>query len=289
MKVKKAIIPAAGLGSRMLPATKALPKPMLPVLDKPTIQYVVEEVVESGIEEIFIITGHNSQAIKDHFDNNSIFDQMLKEAGKEAELQELYDLCSRASFTYIPQEEPKGLGHAVLCARDYIGDEPVAVLTSDDVIYGSEPCIGQMARVYEEKGHTVLGAQRVDWSNVHKYGIVDSDDPTGSTVLVKELTEKPTREEASSNLAVLGRYIIDPEIFAILERTPPGRGGEIQITDALNLLAQEQPVWAYTFEGRRYDFGDPFGMLEGLIEFALRREDLADDLMKFMAEKVKAG
>lgn len=282
MKVSKAVIPAAGLGTRFLPATKAQPKEMLPIVDKPTIQYVIEEAAEAGIEDILIITGRNKRAIEDHFDRSIELEIMLKEKNKDDELQKIMQISELANIFYIRQKEPLGLGHAVLCARQFIGNEPFAVLLGDDVVHAKVPCIGQMAKIYNQKCQTVLGVQRVGWDNVHKYGIVDAGGENGPLVRVKQLTEKPGREEARSDMAVLGRYIIDPEIFAILEATEPGSGGEIQLTDALNVLASRQPVWAYTFEGRRYDVGDRLGFLEATIEYALRREDLASDLKVFI-------
>jgi UTP--glucose-1-phosphate uridylyltransferase len=283
MKIKKAVIPAAGMGTRFLPATKAQPKEMLPIVDKPTIQYVIEEAAEAGIEDILIITGRNKRAIEDHFDRSIELEIMLKEKNKDEELHKIMQISELANIFYIRQKEPLGLGHAVLCARQFIGNEPFAVLLGDDVVHAQVPCIGQMAKIYNKKGQTVLGVQQVGWDNVHKYGIVDAGGENGPLVRVKQLTEKPDREKARSDLAVLGRYIIDPEIFAILEATDPGSGGEIQLTDALNVLASRQPVWAYTFEGRRYDVGDRLGFLEATIEYALRREDLASDLKVFIS------
>jgi len=281
--IKKAVIPAAGLGTRFLPATKAQPKEMLPVVDKPTIQFVVEEAVNSGIEDILIITGRNKTSIEDHFDRNIELELTLDEKGKDDELSMIKQISEMANIFYIRQKEPLGLGHAVLCARQFVGSEPFAVLLGDDVVHADKPVIGQMAEIYEEKGNTVLGVQRVGYDHIHKYGAVDHEGEDGQVVRVKELVEKPPREEAKSDLAVLGRYIIDPEIFPILESTAPGTGGEIQLTDALNSLARKQPVWAYTFEGRRYDVGDRIGFLEATIEYALRREDLAARLKAFLA------
>ncbi len=284
MTIKKAVIPAAGMGTRFLPATKAQPKEMLPIVDKPTIQYVIEEAAAAGIEDILIITGRNKRAIEDHFDRSIELEFLLKEKEKYDELKKLQEISDLANIFYIRQKEPLGLGHAVLCARQFIGNEPFAVLLGDDVVYAAVPCIAQMVEVYERKKNTVLGVQQVGWDNVHKYGIVDAEDVAGSLVRVKQLTEKPSRSEAKSDLAVLGRYIIDPEIFSILENTAPGSGGEIQLTDALNTLSRHQPVWAYTFEGRRYDVGDRLGFLEATIEYALRREDLARDMQVFLSE-----
>jgi UTP--glucose-1-phosphate uridylyltransferase len=244
---------------------------------------VIEEAAEAGIEDILIITGRNKRAIEDHFDRSIELEIMLKEKNKDDELQKIMQISELANIFYIRQKEPLGLGHAVLCARQFIGNEPFAVLLGDDVVHAQVPCIGQMAKIYNKKGQTVLGVQQVGWDNVHKYGIVDAGGENGPLVRVKQLTEKPDREKARSDLAVLGRYIIDPEIFAILEATDPGSGGEIQLTDALNVLASRQPVWAYTFEGRRYDVGDRLGFLEATIEYALRREDLASDLKVFIS------
>lgn len=283
MAIRKAVIPAAGMGTRFLPATKAQPKEMLPIVDKPTIQYVIEEAAAAGIEDILIITGRNKRAIEDHFDRSIELEIMLKEKEKYDELKKLQEISDLANIFYIRQKEPLGLGHAVLCARQFIGDEPFAVLLGDDVVHAAVPCIAQMVEVYDRKKNTVLGVQQVGWDNVHKYGIVDAGGDTGSLVRVAQLTEKPSRSEAKSDLAVLGRYIIDPEIFSILEDTTPGSGGEIQLTDALNTLSRQQPVWAYTFKGRRYDVGDRLGFLEATIEYALRREDLARDMQVFLS------
>lgn len=281
------MIPAAGMGTRFLPATKAQPKEMLPIVDKPTIQYVIEEAAAAGIEDILIITGRNKRAIEDHFDRSIELELMLREKEKHDELKKIQQISDLANIFYIRQKEPLGLGHAVLCARQFIGNEPFAVLLGDDVVHAAVPCIAQMVAVYEQKENTILGVQQVGWNNVHKYGIVDAGSSDGSLVRVKQLSEKPSRGEAKSDLAVLGRYIIDPQIFSILEATAPGSGGEIQLTDALNTLAKEQPVWAYTFEGRRYDVGDRLGFLEATIEYALRREDLAAELKAFLANLKK--
>lgn len=287
MKIRKAVIPAAGLGTRFLPVTKAQPKEMLPIVDKPTIQYVIEEAVEAGIEDILIITGRNKQAIEDHFDRSIELEQVLRNKNKDSDLKEMQQISELANIFYIRQKEPLGLGHAVLCARQFIGDEPFAVLLGDDVIHARVPCIGQMAEIYSQQGNTVLGVQKVGWDNIHKYGAVESDEENSSVIRVSKLTEKPPRDKAKTDLAVLGRYIIDAEIFDILEETPPGSGGEVQLTDALNTLAARKPVWAYTFEGRRYDVGDRLGFLEATIEYALRREDLASDLKAYMANLLK--
>lgn len=282
MKITKAVIPAAGLGTRFLPVTKAMPKEMLPIVDKPTIQFIVEEAVQSGIEDILIITGRGKRAIEDHFDLTPELETLLLKKGKEEELKELRKISDMANIFYIRQKEPLGLGHAVFCARNFVGSSPFAVLLGDDIIHSEIPVIAQMAEVFKEKRGTVLGAQQVGLENVHKYGIVNSGGDKGKVVRVQELAEKPARAEAASDLAVLGRYIIEPEIFNILESTAPGAGGEIQLTDALNTLARQRPVWAYTFDGRRYDVGDRLGFLEATVEYALRRKDLAANFSAYL-------
>jgi len=282
MKIRKAVIPAAGLGTRFLPVTKVQPKEMLPIIDVPTIQHVVEEVVEAGIKEILIITGRGKQAIEDHFDKNPELEDLLKQKGKTAELNEVCRLNDLADIFYVRQKEPLGLGHAVLCAKNFIGQEPFAVLLGDDLVYSEVPVIGQLIRVYEEKKGTVLGCQRVGIENIQKYGAVEADDYSGKVVRVRSLVEKPEPAKAKSDLAVLGRYVIEPDIFKILEETPPGAGAEIQLTDALNTLAARQPVWAYEFAGRRYDVGDRLGFLEATIDYSLRRADLAPGLTAYL-------
>ncbi len=289
MKIRKAVIPAAGMGTRFLPATKAIPKEMLPIVDKPTLQLVVEEIAAAGIEDILIITGRGKGAIEDHFDRSIELEMLLKRKNKHEELGELKKISDLADILYIRQKEPLGLGHAVLCARQFVGNEPFAVLLGDDIVYAENPVIGQLVSVYEEKGGSVVGCQKVGWENVHKYGIVDCDDPEISPVQVNRLTEKPERSEAVSDLAVLGRYIIEPEIFDILEQTSPGAGGEIQLTDALNTLAARRQVWAYTFEGRRYDVGDKLGFLEATVEYALRNSELSGGFKTYLAGLSRQG
>ncbi len=286
-RIKKAVIPAAGMGTRFLPATKAQPKEMLPIVDKPTIQYVVEEAVAAGIEDILIITGRNKRAIEDHFDHCVEIEATLQARGKEEELKMVRDISAMVDIHYVRQKEPLGLGHAVYCARKFVGSEPFAVLLGDDIINSDVPCIRQLIDVYEERGGTVLGVQHVDWNDVHKYGIVSSYSTNGPICRVGSLVEKPLREKAPSNLAVLGRYVIEPEIFAVLEQTQPGSGGEIQLTDALNELAQSRPVWAYTFTGKRYDVGDKLGFLEATVEYALRRDDLARGFADYLRRLVR--
>lgn len=280
--VRKAVIPAAGLGTRFLPATKATPKEMLPIVDKPTIQYIIEEALASGIEDILIITGRSKRAIEDHFDRSIELELNLEASGKTKEL-ELVRKISDIRIHYIRQKEPRGLGHAILCAKHFVGDEPFAVLLGDDVVDSQVPALKQLIDVYDKTGASVLGVQEVPQEKVSAYGIV-AGEPTGEarTVKVNDMVEKPAVEEAPSRLAVLGRYVITPEIFPILEKTEPGRGNEIQLTDALKVLAKEQPMYAYDFEGRRYDVGDKQGFLEATVEMALKRLDLRDKFLTYL-------
>ena len=287
-KLTKAVIPAAGLGTRFLPATKACPKEMLPIVDKPTIQYIIEEALASGIKDILIITGHNKRSIEDHFDYNPELELNLREHGKDellAMVQEIGDI----NLHYIRQKEPKGLGHAILCAKSFVGNEPFAVLLGDDVVYNEEkPCLQQLIDVYDATGASVLGCQTVPWEKVSAYGIVASEATNDERIFkVRDMVEKPKVEEAPSRLAVLGRYVITPEIFAILEQTAPGRGDEIQLTDALKVLAQEQDMYAYDFVGRRYDVGDKQGYLEATVEYALRRPDMREKFLRYLEQIVK--
>lgn len=282
MKVKKAVIPAAGLGTRFLPATKAQPKEMLPIVDKPTIQHIIEEAMASGIEEILIITGRNKRAIEDHFDKSVELEQQLKDTGKNDMLEMVEDISKMAEIYYIRQKEPKGLGHAINCARTFVGEEPFAVMLGDDVVYGDKPCLKQLIECYNEYKTTVLGVQKVERKDVYKYGIVDGKHIENNVYKVKDLVEKPDVEEAPSNIAILGRYIITPKIFEILSTIEPGKGGEIQLTDALKKLSLEEAIYAFNFEGRRYDVGDKLGFLEATIEFALRRDEIKDDFKKYI-------
>ena len=282
MKVRKAIIPAAGLGTRFLPATKAQPKEMLPIVDKPTLQYIIEEAVDSGIEEILIITGRNKKSIEDHFDKSVELELELEAKGKFDLLEEVRKISDMVNIHYIRQKEPKGLGHAIYCAKSFIGNEPFAVLLGDDIVYADKPCLKQMIEVYDKYKTSVLGVQEVPQEDVCKYGIVEVKHIDGRVYRVKGLVEKPNIEDAPSNIAILGRYIINSAIFEILEHTQPGKGGEIQLTDALRVLAQKEAMYAYNFEGRRYDVGDKQGYLEATVEFALRRPDLRDDFLKYL-------
>ncbi len=285
MKVKKAIIPAAGLGTRFLPATKAQPKEMLPVVDKPTIQYIVEEAIASGIEEILIITGRNKKSIEDHFDKSIELELELERSGKAELLELVRDISDMVDIHYIRQKEPRGLGHAIHCAKTFVGNEPFAVLLGDDIVDSETPCLKQLIDCYSEYKTTILGVQTVANENVSKYGIVDGIHIEDRVYKVKDLVEKPSVEEAPSNVAILGRYIITPEIFNILENTKPGKGGEIQLTDALKTLISKEAMYAYNFEGKRYDVGDKLGFLQATIEFALKKEELRDEFIDYLNTK----
>ncbi|SHE36884.1 UTP--glucose-1-phosphate uridylyltransferase GalU [Clostridium fallax] len=282
MKVKKAIIPAAGLGTRFLPATKAQPKEMLPIVDKPTIQYIIEEAVNSGIEEILIITGRNKKCIEDHFDKSVELEIELEKSGKSELLELVRDITDLVDIHYVRQKEPRGLGHAIYCAKTFVGNEPFAVLLGDDVVHSDEPCLKQLLDCYDEYKTTILGVQEVPKEDVSKYGIVNGIYIEDRVYKVKDLVEKPSLEEAPSNVAILGRYIITPRIFEILENTKPGKGGEIQLTDALKTLIQEEAMYAYSFEGRRYDVGDKLGFLQATVEYALRKNDLREPFIKYL-------
>lgn len=284
-KIRKAIIPAAGLGTRFLPATKAQPKEMLPIVDKPAIQFIIEEAIQSGIEEILIITGRNKRAIEDHFDRAVELELTLKKQGKY-DLLGLVQEISDVTIHYIRQKEAKGLGHAVLCAKQFVGNEPFAVLLGDDIVDAKVPCLRQLMDVYEDCGGSVLGVQEVPKDKVSSYGIVKPRPVKDSLWQAEDLVEKPAVEEAPSRLAVLGRYIIEPEIFSLLEDTPPGRGGEIQLTDALRRLAEKRPVYAFCFDGRRYDIGDKQGYLEATVEYALKRPELRDKFLRYLLKTV---
>lgn len=283
MKVKKAIIPAAGFGTRFLPATKAQPKEMLPIVDKPTIQYIIEEAVKSGIEEILIITGRNKKCIEDHFDKSVELEMELEKSGKKEMLEMVQGISDLVDIHYIRQKEPKGLGDAIYCARAFVGNEPFAVLLGDDVVYNNEtPCLKQLIDCFDEYKTSILGVQRVGKEDVSKYGIVNGINIEDNVYKVKDLVEKPAIEEAPSDVAILGRYIITPAIFDILKNTTPGKNGEIQLTDALKTLMSQEAMYAYNFEGKRYDLGDKQGFLQATIEFALRRSDLKEDFIQYL-------
>lgn len=282
MRVKKAIIPAAGLGTRFLPATKAQPKEMLPIVDKPTIQYIIEEAVASGIEQILIITGRNKRAIEDHFDKSVELENELESHGKDGLLTLVRDISNMADIYYIRQKEPKGLGHAISCARTFVGNEAFAVMLGDDVVDSKVPCLKQLIDCYNEYKTSIIGVQEVPHDQVYKYGIVKGIHIEDRVYKVKDLIEKPKVEEAPSNIAILGRYIITPSIFEILENTDPGKGGEIQLTDALKRLISSEAMYAYSFEGRRYDVGDKLGFLQATVEYALKKEEIRQPFMEYL-------
>lgn len=287
-KIRKAVIPAAGLGTRFLPATKAQPKEMLPIVDKPTIQYIVEEAVASGIEDIIIVTGRNKRAIEDHFDRSVELEMFLQKGEKEELLDMVQDIARLVDIYYVRQKEALGLGHAIYSARKFIGDEPFAVLLGDDVIQAEVPCLRQMIKIYERHGASIVGVQQVPLDDTSKYGIVDGENFGERVYRALDLVEKPSPEDAPpARLAIMGRYILNPEIFDILEKLPPGKGGEIQLTDGIRELSKHQEVLAYEFDGRRYDVGDKLGFLQATIEFALRREDIAPELMHYLERLVQ--
>ncbi|MBE6063496.1 MAG: UTP--glucose-1-phosphate uridylyltransferase GalU [Clostridium butyricum] len=285
MKVKKAIIPAAGLGTRFLPATKAQPKEMLPIVDKPTIQYIIEEAVASGIEEILIITGRNKKCIEDHFDKSIELELELEKKDKKDLLDMVRNISDMVNIHYIRQKEPKGLGHAIYCAKTFVGNEPFAVLLGDDVVDSKKPCLKQLLECFDEYKTTILGVQKVPEESVSKYGIINGIHIEDRVYKVKDLVEKPCLEEAPSNVAILGRYVITPEIFNILKNTLPGKNGEIQLTDALKTLINREAMYAYNFDGKRYDVGDKLGFLEATVEFALKKEELRDKFIKYLNTK----
>lgn len=286
MQIKKAIIPAAGLGTRFLPATKAQPKEMLPIVDKPTIQYIIEEAVASGIEDILIVSGRGKRAIEDHFDKSYELEETLANKEKWDILNEVQKISELANIHYIRQKEPKGLGHAIYCARRFIGNEPFAVMLGDDIVQTvTEPCLKQLIDVYDMFQSTVVGVQKVAESEVSKYGIVSYREELANDVFrVDDMVEKPTPEAAPSNSAILGRYILTSEIFDILSQQKPGAGGEIQLTDALKQLSAQQQVLAYHFIGNRYDVGDKLGFIKATIDFSLQREDIKHDLLLYLED-----
>ncbi|MCM3115324.1 UTP--glucose-1-phosphate uridylyltransferase GalU [Neobacillus sp. MER 74] len=284
-KVKKAIIPAAGLGTRFLPATKAMPKEMLPIVDKPTIQYIVEEAIESGIEDIIIVTGKGKRAIEDHFDSAFELEENLARKEKFELLEEVRK-PGNVDIHYIRQKEPRGLGHAIWCARKFIGNEPFAVLLGDDIVQAKVPSLKQLMNIYDKVGSSVIGVQPVPMEETNRYGIIDPSRQDGRMYEVRNFVEKPPVELAPSNLAILGRYILTPEIFDLLENQETGSGGEIQLTDAIQRLNSIQDVFAYDFEGIRYDVGEKFGFIKTTIEMALSREELREQLLEYLVKLV---
>ncbi|MDK2866261.1 MAG: UTP--glucose-phosphate uridylyltransferase [Clostridiales bacterium] len=282
MKVKKAVIPAAGFGTRFLPATKSMPKEMLTIVDRPAIHYNVEELIDAGIEDILIIIGRNKEEIVNYFDKSPELEVFLKEQQKEA----LYELTERianmANIFFVRQKEAKGLGHAVYCAKSFVGDEPFALLLGDDIVYSQTPCIKQLMDVYETYESTIIGVQGVARDQVNKYGIVDGVKVEDKLYEIKDMVEKPSVEEAPSNIAILGRYILTPDIFEMIEKTKPGKGNEIQLTDALIHLGKHKELYAYEFDGKRYDTGDKLGYLKATVEYALRSEALSEDFRDYL-------
>jgi len=281
-KITKAIFPAAGLGTRFLPATKASPKEMLPLVDKPLIQYVVEEAVASGIEEVVLVTGRGKRAIEDHFDVAFELEEDLKAKGKHKLLSEVQRIANLVTFCYIRQKKALGLGHAVLTAKRVVGDEAFAVLLGDDIIDAKVPVLKQMMEVYERYPATILAIQKVPRSQTQHYGIIDAKKIDDRIYLVNDMVEKPQPDEAPSNLAIIGRYILTPESFVALEQTKPGKGGEIQLTDGLRLLMKKQPIYAYEFEGVRHDAGDKLGFLKATVEFGLKNEEFGDQFRSYL-------
>ncbi|MDA7025488.1 UTP--glucose-1-phosphate uridylyltransferase GalU [Bacillus sp. CLL-7-23] len=286
-KVRKAIIPAAGLGTRFLPATKAMPKEMLPIVDKPTIQYIIEEAVESGIEDIIIVTGKSKRAIEDHFDFSPELERNLEEKGKTELLEKVKKASNLADIHYIRQKEPKGLGHAVWCARNFIGDEPFAVLLGDDIVQAKKPGLRQLMDEYEKTLSSVIGVQHVPEEETHRYGIIDPLTSEDRLYQVRSFVEKPKPGTAPSNLAILGRYIFTPEIFMYLDKQQIGAGGEIQLTDAIGQLNEIQRVFAYDFEGKRYDVGEKLGFIQTTMEFAMQDPELKGSLIPFIQDLLK--
>ncbi|RPF54218.1 UTP--glucose-1-phosphate uridylyltransferase GalU [Aquisalibacillus elongatus] len=284
-KIRKAIIPAAGLGTRFLPATKAMPKEMLPIVDKPTIQYIVEEAIDSGIEDIIIVTGKGKRAIEDHFDKNYELESNLMQKGKH-ELLKKVEYPSNVDIHYIRQKEPLGLGHAVWCARKFIGEDPFAVLLGDDIVQAEKPCLKQMIEQYEATERSVIGVQNVPVDETHRYGIVSYSEQDGRRYKVDSLVEKPKPGTAPSNLAIMGRYILTPEIFGYLDQQERGAGGEIQLTDAIQKMNEEQPILAYDFEGKRYDVGEKLGYIKTTIDLALENPEIKDELYDYLKHKL---
>jgi UTP--glucose-1-phosphate uridylyltransferase len=287
MRIRKAVLPVAGLGTRVLPASKVIPKEMLPLVDKPTLQYIVEEAVAAGIEEIIFVTSRSKRSIEDHFDAFPELEQVLERKGKQKELEELRRVQTMATYVAVRQPEARGLGHAVLCAKDLVGDEPFVVMLGDDLVAPETPCLPRMMQIHEQYGGSVLSLFVSPPEQISSFGIVSVEELGSDVVKVTHLVEKPSREEAPSDLAVAGRYILTPDIFALLEKTPPGAGGEIQITDAIEMQAQAGRCYGLRFSGIRYDTGNPLGLLTTSIAYALKRPDIAPALREYMQQALK--
>ena len=282
MRVRKGVFPAAGLGTRFLPATKAQPKEMLPLVDKPTIQYVVEEAVASGLNEIILVTGRNKRAIEDHFDSAFELEYYLQDRGKTEELAQIKTISELASVSYVRQKEPLGLGHAILCAQHLVGEEPFGVFLGDDLVVSQIPCMRQLLEVYERYEGPVLAVERVPSDRIGRYGVIRPKPLDGNVFEVLDLVEKPAPDEAPSDLAIIGRYVLTADLFPILAETRPDGRGEVQVTDALRMLCQRRPLYALEFAGKRYDTGDKLGFLKATVEFALARPDLADAFRAYL-------
>jgi len=278
----KVVIPAAGLGTRFLPATKAQPKEMLPVVDKPAIQYVVEEAVEAGMTDIIIITGRGKRAIEDHFDKSYELEHKLRESGNREALEMVQRIASMADIFYIRQKEQLGLGHAILCAKKHVGNEPFAVMLGDDIVVSDRPCIGQLVEVFEDVGASVVGVEQVPRSKIHRYGVIKGKRMKDDIYKVEDLVEKPSPAEAPSDLAIIGRYVLKPEIFGFLEKIGPGKGGEYQLTDAMRLLCRKSGLFGLKFKGRRFDIGSKADWVRATIALSMERADLAEELRSSM-------
>ena len=288
MKVKKAIFPVAGLGTRFLPATKASPKEMLPLIDKPLVQYVVEEAVASGIQQILFVTGRGKRNIEDHFDISVELEAHLHDKGKDRELSDVREIAEMVDIFYVRQRQAKGLGHAILCARDFVGNEPFAVLLGDDIIDSERPCLGQLLDVFNERKGSVLALEKVPLENISSYGCVEANLLGGNTFQVTNMVEKPAREDAPSDMAIIGRYILTPRIFEILEKQEPGKGGEIQLTDAILKLSKEENVYGCLFEGLRHDCGDKLGFLKATVDMALKRDEFRSEFEAYLRQRLAA-
>lgn len=286
MLVKKAIFPVAGLGTRFLPATKSTPKEMLPLIDKPLVQYVVEEAVAAGIEQILFVTGRSKRAIEDHFDIAFELESLLYDKGKDAELSQVRDIAEMVNIFYVRQKQALGLGHAILCAKDFVGNEPFAVLLGDDIIDGTTPCLAQLLDVYRKYRGPVLALEQVPMENISSYGCVKANTIADRIYEVVDMVEKPKQEDAPSDLAIIGRYILTADIFPILEQQEPGKGGEIQLTDAIKTLAKDEAIYGCRFEGIRHDCGDKLGFLKATVDMALKREEFNGDFEKFLRERL---
>lgn len=286
MKVKKAVFPVAGLGTRFLPATKSSPKEMLPLIDKPLVQYVVEEAVASGIEQILFITGRGKRAIEDHFDISVELENHLVEKGKQKTLQKVREIADMLDIFYVRQKKALGLGHAILCAKDFVGNEPFAVLLGDDIIDSDTPCLKQLLDVYESRNGSVLALEKVPMENISSYGCVKAEQMSDRVFQVTDMVEKPKQEDAPSDMAIIGRYVLTPRIFSILEKQEPGKGGEIQLTDAILTLSKEEPVYGCLFEGLRHDCGDKLGFLKATVDMALKRDEFKVEFEQYLRQRL---